>query len=42
MREEKGGREGEGEEADSQDLGEPWEKRGLAAEKQEMSQDIPL
>lgn len=42
-----GGREGrekerEGEETDSQDLDEPWEKRGLVEEKQEMSQDIPL
>lgn len=28
------GRKGEGEETDSQDLDEPWEKRGLVEEKQ--------
>ncbi|KAI9533086.1 hypothetical protein NQZ68_026639 [Dissostichus eleginoides] len=38
----KGGRERQREETDSQDLDEPWEKRGLAEEKQDMSQDIPL
>lgn len=37
-----GGREErEGEETDSQDLDEPWEKRALVEETQ-MSQDIPL